>query len=355
MKNVNNFTLNGLAAIIDALGEEAAAALAVKGQGVTVKDGHLTIGQNEAFRNRFLVNVPASEREDTITRILSGEIEVTVKLKEAIWLLFDKNGRFKPFEGTKAAVTDFNQNYAPKAPKLDAAWFAQALKRVELYYAKEFYDVKLVWPTAKEFEDRVNDAIAKVSTDNRTANAVKSGVFAWCLPGGLEDLKHGRIIDRIVRVAENLYKKTYKVNSWPFTIQRQEGLAKTAEIINGTRYERILQTVSAGQPVVGISVPALGGFSIDAARETFTGHKMSPTIPDFLSLGGGIDLVAMIVMNVEETLDSERIPVWCASAMHWPLSGSLRFDAYSVDASFDRFRHLANAKGHRVSVVSCLG
>lgn len=279
--------------------------------------------------------------------------DVTVELKEAFRLLFDKNARFIPFAGLKSAVTDFNSKYAAKPKKLATAWFAAALKRVKSNYAKAFPGVELIWPSAKEFEQRANAAIAKLADDSRTANALKAGVFAWCLPGGLQGLEHGQVIDGVVEAVKSLYEAAYPGRS--FTNYRHTKLNKQVSVVTGTRHEQIVQAVASGEPVIGISVAAFGGFSINAGREVFAGHEMSAAIPDFISLGGGIDTVAMIAMNVEETLHSNQTPVWRCSAVNYGRSDSVYFGAVDSYASFDYTGDLSNAFGHCSALASVLG
>lgn len=351
MNQSSPFTLYDIEALIDALGPEAARLIASKA-GKPVKDGNLTLGQDEAFRNRALAGVPVEDRMEAIEAILRGEI--SFELNPIFRKLFDKKGRFIPFSGLKSAVCDSNVNYHFSQSNIECG---RVLSRI-CHYLSVGLKVKaeaISLPSAAEFKKRILALIQKLKADPRTANAL-NGIW---LPIALPKLSlpsnkkggYGALLNQFVSGVADAYQEAYPGRT--FTNCCQNYLAGNVEIVPGTRHEYLIEAMSAG-PVVGIVLLPFQGYSIDACREIFGGHEMSAQIPDCLLLGGGLDTAVAYMAYAKELCRDANTPIVGCPALK-RRSGSLNFDTSASGAHFLRTNNLAVTQGYYSASVFCLG
>ncbi len=270
--------------------------------------------------------------------------ELIIRFEEAEQHLFDKNGRFIPFPGFKAAVCDPNPQNCFKKLKVNCNRLCKNLAR-RLAAGGIAGDL----PSASEFEERVLAIKAKLDNDPRTANATKGVWVPWMLPKLEGDL--GTNLDTLVDCVGLAYRGEYPNRT--FTNYRKGALANQVKIVAGSRHEQLVEAVSRG-PVVGITLFPFGGYSVNACVEVFTEHEMNDNIPDWLLLGGGFDTAAAYIGFAKELMKDNKTPIVRCPAMKRQ-SYSFHWDALDGDATFVNTDDLADAHDYCSATVSCLG
>ncbi|MBI5765734.1 hypothetical protein HZA71_00725 [Candidatus Falkowbacteria bacterium] len=286
-------------------------------------------------------------------RLMRGNF--SVELKEAIRLLFDRNGRFIPFSALKIAICDPNPNFHFKQPEIN---YGEILERIRRHLAvglgQEPLDIGLA--SVGEFEERTLAVKAKLDTDPRTINATKG---IW-LPIALPQLQlllsenngdYGALLNQFVAGVASAYAEDYPNRS--FTNYRQNDLTGNVSIFPGSRHDRLITEMVKGT-VVGIVLLPFGGYSVNACREIWSGHELFSQILNRMFLGGGLDVAIAYMAFAKELCRDNNTPIVRCPAVNWR-SYSLQFDADYDAASFDNTVHLVHTDGNYSGAVFCLG
>ncbi|MEK7653600.1 MAG: hypothetical protein AAB358_03925 [Patescibacteria group bacterium] len=303
------------------------------------KYGKRTLGQLEALQNIL--------GDEAVDKLLLGRCAFV--LEEVVRPLFDKNGRFIPFPGLKAAVCDPNPKYHFNQSESSNIEILERDRR-HLAVGLGVETASIALPSATEFEDRVLAIKAKLDGDECTKKETKGNWFPWVLPRLEGD--YGELLDKLVSAVASAYKEAYPNRS--FTNYRKNELAGQTKVVPGTRHEQIVEAV-AKRPVVGITLLPFGGYSINACRETFVNYEPFKQIPDWLILGGGFDLAAIYIAFAKELMRDEKTPIVRCPALSWQSSYSLHWSARGGYAYFDRTDRLSSSGDDYCAPVSCLG
>ncbi|MFA5029800.1 MAG: hypothetical protein WC518_03635 [Patescibacteria group bacterium] len=281
--------------------------------------------------------------------------EMTAEIKETVRKLFDKNSRFIPFPGLKAAFCDAGAYYVNQ-PSIN---YGEILERVRRHLAigLRVKAEALSLPSAEEFEVRAKATITRLAGDPRTANAVKGIWLPTVLPAGTilpEDKGgYGATLKLFVDGVRSAYEEAFEAEGRKFTNYRETDLAGEVSIVAGSRHECLLAAL-AKEPVVGVTLLPFGGYSVDACRETFVGHELSAQIPEWMLLGGGLDTAVAYMAYAKELCRDAKTPIVRCPALQWQ-SYSLRFLAYDSYANFDYTDYLSYASDDYSASVFCLG
>ena len=363
MARHGSFTLNELGILLDELGYDVARAFIQKGSfrmaragEEAAKHGYLSLGQDEAFRNRVLAGVTPEKQSETIRAILRGEISITLtKTDRNLFTGSDAlvPGRFIPFLGLRSEVVDPDPRYHFLQPQFN---YVEILKRVRknLSLVSGLRDDSRLLPSAIEFEERVlgpNGIKAKLDNDPRTKNATKGVWFPWVLPQITGD--YGYNLDRLIIAVRAAYEKTYSEPQRTFGNYRHGTLYNNVKVIPGTRHELLVDALARG-PVVGVTLFPFDGYSVDAVVETFTSHELSRQIPDWLILGGGYDTAAAYITHAKEIGRDALTPNIRCAALKWQ-SKSLSWCAGDADAHFNSIGDLEHANNVSTAAVTVIG
>lgn len=234
--------------------------------------------------------------------------EKTIKLEDAIRLLFDKNGRRLPLN-LQAAVCDPNSGFKlVRQKKVD---FTARLSR--LADALEM----AVPIAAAQFEDEAGKLVELVKTaaGGRCANALK-GVYLPAIVPQTPEGDYGSILENSYLAAlKRAYKKEYPDRL--FTNHRKGELANQVTIVANTRHDRLLAKSRQGWQVILFFANPLQGFSAHAQREQLA------ELPEEFSLAGSIDGLPVWTMWVDVLARDLRTPGLDLSALQqWQVSSA---------------------------------
>ncbi|OGY57508.1 MAG: hypothetical protein A3H67_01795 [Candidatus Buchananbacteria bacterium RIFCSPLOWO2_02_FULL_46_11b] len=288
-----------------------------------------------------LVDTFPGERQG-IDAVLNGS--KTIKLEDAVRLLFDKNSRFIPFAGMESRFCDPAPKYRVSQPEINLGQYLEACRR---FLPKELADTLM---GQSEFEDSVRKVKARLEGDERTKNALKGPWFPVALPK--MDGDYGAILDILAEAAKKAYEAAFPGRT--FYNHRHETLAEQTSIVPGTRHDRLVEAVKE-KSQAGIFLLPFGGFSIEACRETFSGHNYSVNIPEWLTLGGGWDTAMAYLAYSKVLCRNIETPIVRCAALNWQSGCSLGFRACDAHASFGHTYDLANAKDSYSAGVFCRG
>lgn len=283
------------------LGPESIRAIAGQSK-MSVKYGELTVGQVEALLNRVLADVPKNQDNMQMVNcavfdaILRGEYDVKLVLAEKC--LFDKNSRLIPFLGLQSPISDFDQRYQFPQYSLNYEWYRSQLSLMKKHYDAEFSETRLIWPTATAFKEKVDAIIAKLKSHLATAKVADGTVLPFVIPGGIgksyfQNMKRMAAVFGHVR-ADRRFAHFHDI--WQV---KYENDLPDVNVFTVARHEEIKELVEAGECVIGVALPALGGYSAQACREAFKSRIRLHEIPSWLSLGGGYDTLAACITNIK--------------------------------------------------------
>jgi len=267
---------------------------------------------------------------EVVEGVLSGELTVervgtTLQIKEAVRPLFDKNGRRIPPRGLVANVCDPNREFALVQPEIDySAW----LERFDGTGLSTFI-------SGADFEARAKELLQALGQNEQTKNLLKGVHLPVVIPHTqVADL--GQTIEEFVAAAGKSYSRQFPDRS--FKNYRQGELAGQVTIVDGSRYERLIDDI-AESSVVSIYFPnPLQGFSVDAQREQMA------TLPESFILSGPLDTAMGWIMHTNVLARDYQTPVYDCSAVQWQSSeDSLCFKACDDGAYFGLRADLADA------------
>lgn len=291
------------------------------------KYSNWSLGQVEALINTI--------GEDNAKALLAGDlaverVEQSLRIKDAVKALWDKQGRRIPPRGLAAAVCDANREFRLVQPELD---YEERLARLAEYLG-------IVSPiSALEFQERVEAAHAMVAALPGCANLARAVRLPLCLfTAEFGDL--GQVLDELFLPAvERSYKAQFPDRS--FTNYRHGQLAEQVSIVSGSYYERFIQVLGRGAVVANYYPNPLQGFSVHAQRE-----QMS-TLPEGFILSGPLDAAMAWVMYPDVVARDYKTPCYDCSAVQWQSSArSLCFLAGGARARFGDWGALAGARDY---------
>ena len=279
-----------------------------------------TRGQVEA-----LINIIG---EETAKRLLAGDI--SVEFKDVVKKFFDKHGRRIP-KGLKANACDANanRNFRLDQPKLgEEVDFANRITRLH-----GCLDVN-TGVTAEQFKVETERLLAIIRDNTQVANITNGVWLPVVLPKLITD-DLGAELGLYLEAVGNSYTKTFSDRK--FYNHCKGTLGGNVSIIDGSRYDQLIERMKQG-PVIGIHFPnPLQGFSINAQRE-----QMS-TLPEGFILSG-LDTAIAMVMYPDILACKYNTPGLDLPALQWQsVDYSLNFWAYDVELGFVHTDDLAFA------------
>jgi hypothetical protein len=236
-----------------------------------------------------------------VDAILRDDKKVTITIEDVIRTFIDKNGRAIPsLLGVTSPVVDANYGFKLKQPKLD---YSGRLSRLFKYLGGN--DSMLI----DDFESRINAIINRVKSDSTIRNLLK-GVY---LPFAIPQMKiddYGQTIERVFLPAvERAYKDEFPNRN--FVNYRKGELENQVAVISGTRHDQLIAKLAQG-PIFGVICPtALQGCSIPADREAMA------NLPDDVYLGGGVDILASMIMYPDILARDFNTPGLDMAALQW--------------------------------------
>lgn len=198
-----------------------------------------TSGQLDALLNML--------GEETGRGLIAGELTVdlagsTVVIKEAIKTFFDKHGRRIPPKGLVSAICDANRNFRLIQPEfVDWARRLVSLEQAGLSVAM----------SASDFASHVHGLMAKVAQGEQNKNLL-NGIHLPILIPQTEVKDLGKTTEAFVGAVEKSYRQKFPRRS--FTNYRKRELAEQVTLVEGSRYEQLLERL-AKEAVVALYLP----------------------------------------------------------------------------------------------------
>lgn len=205
--------------------------------------------------------------------------EIKVSFEDVVKVLFDKHGRRIP-KGLKANVCDANRNFRLDQPKLETKVDYNRITRLH-----ECLNID-TGITAEQFKSETERLLAIIRDNTQVANITNGVWLPVVLPKLITD-DLGTELGLYLEAVGNSYTKTFSDRK--FYNHRKGTLGGNVSIIDGSRYDQLIERMKQG-PVIGIHFPnPLQGFSINAQRE-----QMS-TLPEGFILSGLDTAIAMVM------------------------------------------------------------
>ncbi|MEK9182940.1 MAG: hypothetical protein AAB849_00310 [Patescibacteria group bacterium] len=279
----------------------------------------LSGGQVEAFLNIALANVGI----ERLPEIMAGHW--LPKWEEVIQLLVDQRGRCIS-EGLRNSVVDDNGNFHQSQPTLDTASITALLAR-----HREFCPFPgVVFPTTSEVEERYHSILGWLNLQKNEMNGVKNLLNAPHFLGVLPQIPagdHGAILKSLVEAAGRSYTNYFSGRQF-FNNLRGDLVGKV-EVVDSTRYHKLIRAVTEGSVVYVSFRACLQGFSIPADRE------QEARMPSRFILSGGWDTAADIIGYPEILARDFNTPGLDCAANFWGSADySLYFKADDSDLDF---------------------
>jgi len=288
-----------------------------------------TGGQKEALLNML-------GGEDKMDALLCGDL--TVELKEAVKLLFDKNGRLIP-RNLQSSVCDANKDFylehsAVDLPKLIKDW--------EMVFEQKF-------PISLDELENRSVAILDLIKNDPLLNNCLNGFWAVTLVPKIEVVDYGTILEKVFLPAtERGYKAVYPDRT--FVNYRKGTLANQVKIVNGTRHEKLIEQLAKDNVVVVHFVNPTQGFSVNAQREVMG------SMPLEFTLGGPIDRLTVAATYPNIVFRDFNTPGYDCSAVSWQSADqSLYLWADDVALVFGNGGFLGDAYDYCSGGLSVLG
>lgn len=289
-----------------------------------------TRGEDEALLN--ILGGPEVAR-----KLLRGDLKFSisdeaVEIVPAIQKLFDKNGRrIKPKE-LKSAVCDPDKDYFVHQPSVS---YKDRL-------CKGFTNTGLnAFMSLADFSDKAEKLLNQLRSSEQLKNLLKGPYLPIIIPKThLTDL--GAMTEDLVKAAGKSYQNhfTKLFGKRSFTNHRKSELEGQVTVVNGSRYERVVENIQK-ESMVGIYFPTvLQGFSVHADI------KQMVSLPESLILSGPLDITMAFAMYPDVLGRYGYTPVYDCSAVNWRSSGySLYFRSDEGVAYFDGRVYLSLARG----------
>ncbi len=267
---------------------------------------------------RALLN--ASEGEKRVGRwpISSGRARTTPSTGQA---LFDRYGRRIPLPGIREAVVDADRCLAHlRRPSLTRPACAERL--AQLFYQLHFSHspVFLLLAdlpgytrpkfTVEIFGARVSAILEKIEAVPPIADILRGVYFPIFVPP-IYLFDYGVTMETVfLPTVERSLRAQFPDRT--INHERHGKLAGAVEMMEGTRHEDLVKAMKEEEGVVAVYFPiALQGYSCQAAREQMY------SLPEGLTLAGGLDTSAAMIMWPDFLARDDRVPVLDMSALRY--------------------------------------
>ncbi len=249
-----------------------------------------TDGQKEAIFNIL-------GGEEKIDALLCGDL--AVEFKEAIKLLFDKNGRVIP-RNLQSAVCDANKDFYLEPAAVD---LAKLIKDWEMAFEQKF-------PISQDELENRAVAILDLLKNNPLLCNCLNGIYTIALVPKIEVTDYGTILEQVfLPAAERGYKAAYPNRT--FVNYRKGTLANQVKIFSGTRHEQLIEKMSKDNVVVVHFINPTQGFSVNAQREVMS------SLPLEFTLGGPIDRLTVAATYPTVVTRNFNTPSLDCPAVSW--------------------------------------
>lgn len=306
----------------------------------------MTGRQHHALHMKLWAALGGKEKgADNLGRLMAGEIQLSAK--EAAKRLFDKTGRIIPHKGLKAAVSDPNRDYYFKRHELNFVELAARYAR----YAKLFGDPGM---GLDEFRKRSEMLIVRIVEDGRFAGILNGVYLPVILPHLSKEFDYGEFMEeRLLRVVERAYRNEYTDRQYydhrSFFEDHNIELRSQLSIVHPSHQRLVEMLMDA--PQLGIFFPnALGGFSVDAAREQMR------ELPNSLILSGGLDTAVAMAVYPDVLAGESRNPNLYMPALSWrSCDRTLIFEDDGRELRFGGYPYCHSALGDHSAGLLYLG
>lgn len=277
-----------------------------------------TRGQEEALLNII--------GEENAKELLAGNI--SVEFKEVVKKLFDKNGRRIP-EGLSAKVCDADGNFRLDQPNLkNEHHYVDHFKHHYVDPITRLHECLNVDTgiTAEGLKAETERLLALIQDNSQIANIARGVCLPVVLPQLTTSSDVGTILEQYLEGVSKSYEKTFSYRR--SSINYKGRLAGEIDIVDGSRYDQLIERMKQGA-IIGIHFPnPLQGFSVKASRQ-----QMS-TLPGGFVLSGMDSLIAMVIYPEVLSRD-QNTPGLDLAAFSWQSARrSLRFWALNDRLDF---------------------
>ena len=299
-----------------------------------MKYGNWTLGQTEALLNLL-------GGEDEALAVLRGEKTLRIEAPEI--KLFNKNGRRIPSKGLQNAVCDPDKDFRLIQPEFKTMGdYTQRLIRFLQMFPGPM--------SVAEFEGKTKKLVSELESNKLLVNLLNGVYLPIILPQiEAKNFDYGTILENMFLSA---VKKAYEAQ-FPgrnFYNYCKGELANRVSIVEGSRYEILVERMKQGIVYALYFPNPLQGFSVLASREQMA------VLPESLILGGGIDASTAMVMYPDILARDFKTSGYDLSALLWQSSDrSLYFRAYDDGLSFDDGADLGDAYDDYSSGLLFLG
>lgn len=267
---------------------------------------------------------------NSVKALLRDEVEI--EILEKVLKLFDKHGRRIP-KDLENPVRDPDKDFYLVQPKLNKIEdYSIRLKR----FLGIFYDFRSLM-YAIEFQLKCQELIAEIKRNKLLVNLLNGVHLPIILPKLESYTDYGKTYEQVFLPAvKKAYEKQFPGRN--FHNYRKGELANRVSIVEGSRYEKLIERMKQGI-LYGIYFPnPLQGFSILAAREQMN------TLPGNLLLAGGFDTCVAMAMYPDVLARDYHTPAYDLSAFSWRSPDySLYFKAYDDRLNFGGHGPLSDA------------
>ncbi len=260
---------------------------------------------------------------DIVNKILSGDLKVNVQgpdlqVIEALKTLFDKNGRRIPLN-LKAAVCNPNKDYFVEQPSIN---YKDRL-------CKGFTNTGLnAFMSLSDFSGKTEKLLTQLRNSDQLKNLLKGPYLPITIPKThLTDL--GAMTEDLVTAAGKSYQNHFskRFGKRSFTNYRKGELERQVTVVNGSRYERVVESIQK-ESMVGIYFPTvLQGFSVHADVEQMA------SLPESFILSGSLDIAMAFAMYPDVLGRNGYTPIYDCAAVNWQSSDSSFYFYASGDAA----------------------
>lgn len=293
-------TVDNMAKVIDALGLDAAKAVAANQKDNPLRYGPIELGQLEAFLNIVLSDIPPDERVMVIQEVLQNQTVLAVTLTERLQSVIDRYGIFIKQRSIIGEVCRSDRDCRFSILSRDHF----SLRNLEKYLAD--------W--VKAFG--LNPMIKAVDLDTAVRKILQgtelSREFARLNRGAYDIVLMPRL-QEANNTFEKMLKNSWILNSDGWKVSDDVGMSSPR--LTEFRYGELL-TVLKQKHVLGLLFPqAFQGWSVRAQRE------MIQELPSNMSLAGPLTYAAALAVRPTMLTfysSSTTMPRIMLSAVHTP-------------------------------------
>jgi MoaA/NifB/PqqE/SkfB family radical SAM enzyme len=187
------------------------------------------------------------------------------------------------------------------------------------------------YPDLNTFEAQITSLSAKIAANPDTASALQGVVVPFMLPQSVI-VDEGAALDEFYL---SYVAQSFK-NKFPnrvFKDHHTQALTGLFSPLEESRHDQLLSKLAKG-PVVGLYLPALTEYSVNAALERV---KLMPN--DWM-LAGGVDTAAALIAEPALLIRQNGYsPLLWTAALHTKTGEGHYFEAYGYDMTFNRRMH----------------